>query len=243
MCHQSTHPPQPAAEASISSLQLPQQAPSSSNPGSCSSALAGEASHGAAAAAPCLFAFPLESNFSGARYDPAVVRQIQTSGLAVTPCACSKGSEQQCSPQSGVHRTSEEEQQCHQQQATKEQHCGWQQRQSAEEEPQPNHHHQQEQQQQTKEEQQQSVQQLQAAAEEEKYQYPGQHSKEEAARLRVGESGCSEGDRWHVLIDAAKACATAPTDLTQNPADFVVSQCHLYFVVLFFLLAGHPISS
>lgn len=28
--------------------------------------------------------------------------------------------------------------------------------------------------------------------------------------------------RWHVLIDAAKACATAPPDLTKHPADFVV---------------------
>ncbi|KAL0035656.1 hypothetical protein WJX79_006247 [Trebouxia sp. C0005] len=28
-------------------------------------------------------------------------------------------------------------------------------------------------------------------------------------------------DEWHVLVDAAKACATAPPDLTANPADFV----------------------
>lgn len=28
--------------------------------------------------------------------------------------------------------------------------------------------------------------------------------------------------RWYVLIDAAKACATAPPDLTKHPADFVV---------------------
>ena len=258
MYHHSTHPHQPAtqsaAQDSVSSLQLPQQAPSSSSSfTSSSSAAAGAASchsRSATATAPCLFAFPLESNFSGARYDPAVVRQIQTSGLAVTPCACSKGSEQQCSLQSGLHRTSEEEQQSGQQQAEEEQQsdhqqakeeqqCGQQQRQHAEEEP---HDDQQQQQQQTEEEKQQSVQQLQAAEEEEQH-YPGQHSKEEAARLRLRDSGRSEGDRWHVLIDAAKACATAPPDLTQNPADFVVSECPLCSVIFFLLLAGHPISS
>ena len=236
MYHQSTHPPQPASQSaaqdSVNSLQLPQQVPPSFSSSASSSS----------AAAPCLFAFPLESNFSGARYDPAVVRQIQTSGLAVTPCACSKASEQQCSLQSGVQLISEEEQQSGQQQvkteqqsdqqkAKEEQQCG-QQQQSAEEEPQPA---QQQQQHQTKEEQQHSVQQLQAAAEEEKWQYAGQLSEEEAARLRVGNSGRSEGDRWHVLIDAAKACTTAPPDLTQNPADFVVSQCPLYFANSFLL--------
>ena len=236
MYHQSTRPPQPATQPatqdSINNLQLRPQASSSSS--GSSSAVAGAAScdsRSDAATAPCLFACPLESNFSGARYDPAVVRQIQTSGLAVTPCDCSEGSGQQCSQQSGLHRTSEEEQQSGQQQAkeerqseqqqvTKEQKCGGQQRQSAEEELQPD----QQQQQQQTEDGHQSVQQLQAAAEEEKRQYSGQHSKEEAARLQVGDSGRSEGDRWHMLIDAAKACATAPPDLTQNPADFVVSQ-------------------
>ncbi len=233
MYHQSPHLPQPATQDSINSLQLRPQASSSSSSGSSSSAMAGAASPGSrsdAAAAPCLFAFPLESNFSGARYDPAVVRQIQISGLAVTPCVCSKGSEQQCSQQSGLHRSNENQQQSGQQQAEEQQQYGQQQRQSAEEEPQPEQ--QQQQQQQTKEEQQQSVQQLQAAAKEEEHQYPGQHSKEEAARLHVGDCGRSQGDRWYVLIDAAKACATAPPDLTQNPADFVVSQCSLFCKIL-----------
>ncbi|KAL0050843.1 hypothetical protein WJX82_008290 [Trebouxia sp. C0006] len=43
------------------------------------------------------------------------------------------------------------------------------------------------------------------------------------------DSGRSEGDRWHVLIDAAKACATAPPDLTQNPADFVALSYYKIF--------------
>jgi len=254
MYHQPTHPPrpatQPATQDSINSLKLRQQAPSSSI--SSSSAVAGAASRDSrsdAAAAPCLFAFPLESNFSGARYDPAVVRQIQISGLAVTPCACSKDSEQQCSQQPGLHRSNEnqqqsgqqqakEEQQSDQQQATEEQQFGQQQQQPAEEE----HHPDQQQQQQTEEEH-QSDQQLQTAAEEEEPQNHGQHSKEEAVRLHDRDSGRSEGDNWYVLVDAAKACATAPPDLTQNPADFVVSQCPLYFVIFFLVLAHHPGSS
>ena len=255
MYHQSTSPPQPATQTSINNLQLRPQASCSSSSGSSSSAMAGAASHDSrsdAATAPCLFAFPLESNFSGARYDPAVVRQVQISGLAVTPCACSKGPEQQCSRQSGLRRTSEEEQQSgqqqakeeqksEQQQAQEEQQCSCQQ-QHAEENPRSDQQ-QQQQQQQTEEEQQESVQQLQAAAKEEEHQYPGQHTEGEAARLQVRDSGRSEGDRWHVLIDAAKACATAPPDLTQNPADFVVSECPLCSVIFFLLLAGHPISS
>jgi len=257
MYHQPTHPPQPATQPatqdSINSLKLRQQAPSSSSSStSSSSAVAGAASRDSrsdAAAAPCLFAFPLESNFSGARYDPAVVRQIQISGLAVTPCACSKGSEQQCSQRPGLHRSNKnqqqsgkqqakEEQQSDQQQATEEQQFGQQQQQPAEEE----HHPDQQQQQQTEEEH-QSDQQLQTAAEEEEQQNHGQHSKEEAVRLRDRDSGRSEGDNWYVLVDAAKACATAPPDLTQNPADFVVSQCPLYFILFFLVLAHHPGSS
>ncbi len=262
MYHQSTPPPQPASQPatqdSTNSLQLPQQTPSSSSSSiPSSSTVAGAASRGSrsnAAASPCLFAFPLESNFSGARYDPAVSRQIQFSGLAVTPCACSKGLEQQCSRQSGVHRISEEDQQSGQQQAKEEQQsrlqqakeeqqCSCQQRQSVDEELQPDQQQREQQQQQTEEEQPQSVQQLQAAGKEEEHQCPGQHSKEEAARLHVGDSGCSQGDRWHVLIDAAKACATAPPDLTQHPADFVVSVCPYCLVIFLLLLAQHPSSS
>ena len=33
-----------------------------------------------------------------------------------------------------------------------------------------------------------------------------------------------QANSWYVLIDAAKACATAPPDLTKHPADFVVSR-------------------
>ena len=229
MYHQSTHPPQPAtqpaAQDSVNSLQLPRQAPSSSSSSaSSSSGVAGAAScdsRSNAATAPCLFAFPLESNFSGARYDPAVVRQIQISGLAVTPCVCSRGSEQQCSQHAGLHKTNEEEQQSGQQQATQEQQCGQQQQQQHTEEEPPSD---QQRQRQTEEEQ-RCVQQSQAAAKDEENH--GQHSKEEALRLRDRASGRSDGHNWYVLIDAAKACATAPPDLTQNPADFVVSQCPL----------------
>ncbi|KAL0025505.1 hypothetical protein WJX77_007273 [Trebouxia sp. C0004] len=231
MYHQSKHISQPATQDSINSLQLPQQAPSSSpssaSPSSAVAHAASRHSRSDAATAPCLFAFPLESNFSGARYDPAVARQVQISGLAVTPCACFKGSEQQCSQQAGLHRSNDDQQQSGQQQAKEEQQYGQQQRQCAEEELQPDQ--QQQQQQQQSEEGQQSVQQLQAATKEEDHQHPGQHSKEEAPRLRSVDSGRSEGDRWHVLIDAAKACATAPPDLTQNPADFVALSYYKIF--------------
>lgn len=37
-----------------------------------------------------------------------------------------------------------------------------------------------------------------------------------------GQGACSGAERWHVFLDAAKACATRPPDLAQAPADFVV---------------------
>ena len=45
-----------------------------------------------AALAPCLFAMPVESNFSGQRYDLALVQQVQQQGLAcqgAAPSGCS----------------------------------------------------------------------------------------------------------------------------------------------------------
>lgn len=50
----------------------------------------------------------------------------------------------------------------------------------------------------------------------------GSEEEEEAGGLS-SRSSHSEDARWHVLIDAAKACATAPPDLTDHPADFVVN--------------------
>ena len=158
---------------------------------------------------PCLFAFPLESNFSGARYAPAVVNQIQTGGLAVTTQEL-EGQQQagleeeepeaQAKSQSGVQMLSRtgqqrthEQQQCNEvkaQQAVQE--LGW--------------------------EQERGQHQPAATAE-------GFTGCEEDAGGLLGRAGQSEGARWHVLIDAAKACATAPPDLTKHPADFVVRPC------------------
>ena len=166
----------------------------------------------AAQKGPCLFAFPLESNFSGERYAPAVVNQIQTQGLSVTnhneqkeEVAQRQEEEAQRSgqPQSGMQNLSTHDQQ----------HDHKQQRGEAEV--------------------QQAVQGL-TGGEEEHWKH--QPAEEAAAEGLSGQQGCNEEARglssrpsqsdsakWHVLIDAAKACATAPPDLTKHPADFVVS--------------------
>ena len=146
--------------------------------------------------APCLFAFPLESNFSGTRYDLAVVNQIQTNGVAINVCR-------------------EEEQQSLLQQHGE---AGdWQLQQ------QPEEAERQLPQQQREAENQHSQQQHGDEVEV----WKDQHGEEEDARMLNGRPGQSDGDRWHVLIDAAKACATGPPDLTKHPADFVVR--HLLF--------------
>lgn len=155
---------------------------------SSSSAAAAHDGRASAPTAPCLLAFPLESNFSGTRYDPAVVNQIQTNGVAVNVCH-------------------EEEQQSllqHHGDAG-----GWQLQQ------QPEEAEQQLLQQQREAENQHSQQQHGDEVEVRK----DQHGEEEDARMLDGRP---DGDRWHVLIDAAKACATGPPDLTKHPADFVV---------------------
>lgn len=85
-----------------------------------------------------LFAYPLESNFSGVRYNAAHVRRVQEHGLRVRHASSS-----QSSPADPV-------------------------------------------------------------------------SADEGCR-----DGCEE--RWSVLLDAAKACCSAPPDLSKYPADFVVS--------------------
>lgn len=171
----------------------------------------------AAPRGPSLFAFPLESNYSGARYAPAMVNQIQTEGLVVSSqkqakepdFAQSQAQETRASGQlqSGVQPAS----------------CS-------------NLHQPDHQQQRGEVEVQQAAQrgtkaeeghgQHQPAAEEEAPDslsgQQGGEEEEEAGGLS-GRSSYSEGARWHVLIDAAKACATAPPDLTKHPADFVVN--------------------
>ncbi len=76
-----------------------------------------------------LFAYPLESNFSGARYDLQHVGRVQQHGLQVVPVNAGSSPDQ----------------------------------------------------------------------------IPGDHK-----------------ERWYILLDAAKACCSAPPDLSQSPADFVV---------------------
>ena len=43
----------------------------------------------------------------------------------------------------------------------------------------------------------------------------------------AGEPSCQGGQRWHVFLDAAKACGSRPPDLAAAPADFVVSSAQL----------------
>lgn len=165
----------------------------------------------AAQKGPCLFAFPLESNFSGIRYAPAVVNHIQTCGMMVANQK--EGEEQrpagqqeeeeaegQGQSQSCVKNLSGSDQQQHHRQPCDE----------AEAHP---------------------VEGLIKAEEHQRHQPAAVQAKgttgdstckEEEARLAPSRPSQSEGARWHVLIDAAKACATAPPDLTKHPADFVV---------------------
>jgi hypothetical protein len=46
-----------------------------------------------------------------------------------------------------------------------------------------------------------------------------------------GGGACSgaPGERWAVLLDAAKACGSGPPNLTAAPADFVVCACMRLF--------------
>ena len=140
--------------------------------------------------APCLFAFPAESNFSGARYEPAVINQIQTHGLSVS----SSESHLTVSQLAVLHHLQDQSaKQCEETQRD----------QSGRPAVQGN-----EQEEQGRASSRSGV----TGIEEEERQssLPGSR----------GEEG--QGSRWHVLIDAAKACASSPPDLTQHPADFVV---------------------
>ncbi|KAK3255351.1 Molybdenum cofactor sulfurase, partial [Cymbomonas tetramitiformis] len=49
---------------------------------------------------------------------------------------------------------------------------------------------------------------------------------------KVKAGGMPGGGEWRVLLDAAKACATDPPDLTQYPADFVA--------LSFYKIFGYP---
>lgn len=203
MCHPpACHPPSITHDSS-GSPHTSQQASSSSSASLAD--VSPDSSVSNAAAAPCLFAFPLESNFSGARYDAAVVRQIQTTGVTVDSC-CGEA-EQQSGQKSGSH--SEEDQHAEQ---TPQHQNGAEQR-----APQP-------QTKSSKQRQYRGLQQQQAPAteEEEEMRPRQQQSKEEDARDLEGTSRAISSARWHVLIDAAKACTTAPPNLTKNSADFVV---------------------
>lgn len=173
----------------------------------------------------CLFAFPLESNFSGERYAPSLINQIRKQGLSVTDHTEQKEEEAQRQeesqgpgqPQSDIQTLS----------MANQQHDYRQQRGEAEV--------------------QQAVQGLrrkeehwqhQPAAEEPAEGLSGQQSCKEEARGAPSRPSHSEGARWHVLIDAAKACATAPPDLTKHPADFVVNTQSLFV----FPTANHSIT-
>ena len=104
-----------------------------------------------------LFAYPLESNFSGARYDPALSTYVQHNGLPM------------CEQQSAAMGASAHKQQVH---------------------PISN-----------------------GAAQN------GRHAGD--AEAADGRRSGSEGT-WWTLLDAAKACATSPPDLSLHKPDFVV---------------------
>ena len=202
-------PLQPEAQLTVAPEQPGPSSPSPSSGLQCSRGR----DRAAAQRGPCLFAFPLESNFSGERYDPAVVNQIQNQGLLVADHA----QQEEENPQRQVQKKEETQNpgqpqsdlqtlSMHDQQYDHKQRGG-------------------------EAEAQQAVQGL--TWEEEHRQH--QPAAEEAAEGLSGHRGCkeearrlpsrpsqSESDRWHVLIDAAKACATTPPDLTKHPADFVV---------------------
>lgn len=213
------HPKQ-AASSSSSSMLLHadattslQQSQSSS---SCSSSSAESHSswgrdRAAAQKGPCLFAFPMESNFSGTRYAPAVVNHVQTCGLMVAnqnegeerrPAGQhEEAAEGQGWSQSGVKSLSGSDQQQHHQQP-----CDAEEAQPAVQGLIREEEH----------------QQRQPATIQAKGITGDSNGNKEEARLAPSRPSESEDARWHVLIDAAKACATAPPDLTKHPADFVV---------------------
>ena len=206
MRHPPAHHPPSVTHDSSGSHYTSQQAFSSSSSSSTAD-VPPDSSVSDAAAAPCLFAFPLESNFSGARYDPAVVRQIQTTGVSVDSC-CGEA-EQQSEQKSGSY--------CEEHQQAKQivQHQNGAEQKGPELQTKP-----------PEQGQPYGLQQPQAPAtgEEEELRPGQQQCQEEDARDLVGSPGPTGSARWHVLIDAAKACTTVPPDLTRNSADFVVGR-------------------
>ncbi|KAL3136431.1 hypothetical protein ABBQ38_005687 [Trebouxia sp. C0009 RCD-2024] len=220
------HPKQ-AASSSSSSMLLHadattslQQSQSSS---SCSSSSAESHSswgrdRAAAQKGPCLFAFPMESNFSGTRYAPAVVNHVQTCGLMVAnqnegeerrPAGQhEEAAEGQGWSQSGVKSLSGSDQQQHHQQP-----CDAEEAQPAVQGLIREEEH----------------QQRQPATIQAKGITGDSNGNKEEARLAPSRPSESEDARWHVLIDAAKACATAPPDLTKHPADFVALSYYKIF--------------
>ncbi|GIL77285.1 hypothetical protein Vretifemale_6749, partial [Volvox reticuliferus] len=66
-----------------------------------------------------------------------------------------------------------------------------------------------------------------------RYGIAGVASSSKEAEATAEDDGCGDGPgRWLVLLDAAKACATAPPDLSTVPANFVVLSYYKIF--------GHP---
>ena len=197
----------PSDEQSARAEELP------SSPPPISSSSAEDDDTGLRAAAgrsPCLFAFPLESNFSGARYEPAVVNEIQTSGLSILRHAKEEDEEKtQIKPQLDAETLSVTDQQL----SPKQQHLLGE-AQEALQTPR-------EDQQSLKEEEQWQGHRI--GAEEEEACQSGQPDQEGVVQRLHSRRSQPSGARWHVLIDAAKACTTAPPDLTKHPADFVVS--------------------
>lgn len=190
----STSAPSPSAAATEPSFWHGRSPSQSSSSSSSSQPGAGDAQTSPAAGscpAPCLFAFPLESNFSGVRYDPAVIGQIQTHGLTPLPQSW------QAPSKPVLHRNAAKDHPA--------------------KSPRPYQSLQHEQQQVRPSNQDPAAAE---AEEEQKEVEPGtRHQDREAVQSRS----------WHVLVDAAKACASSPPDLTKHPADFVVSTCTFVF--------------
>ena len=191
--------------------------------------------------APCLFAFPLESNFSGVRYDPAVISQIQTAGLAVERSGHETSSivSQQTNSQSTKTAQATQHYKAARQQGEEEE--------QTEQSLQPDRHADKQQPavshglharagKREKEDEEAQASRQEEGKEDSRVEEEGiegsRHEEEgEGTSSRQAEEDVGRGShRWHVLVDAAKACASSPPDLTKHRADFVVSTLALTYL-------------